>query len=92
MNILRPWRRGDKAQEEDRPHVLSPLDVLVDPTNYNRATRRWAGLRSRVAEQQAPSLPRYVRRHYAEHLITNPTTRRQRRHRARIMRAMKGAV
>jgi len=71
--------------------------ALVNPVNYNRAGRRQLGFRFPVAERDsrvvpgtgAPSLPRYVRRHFVPDLMTAPATRRQRRHRARIQRLMR---
>lgn len=70
------------------------------PANYNRTARRAAKLWGRIWawDQQAlgndPKLPpRYVRRHWSPTLLTssNPT-RRQRRHKARILRVMKGTI
>lgn len=65
------------------------------PANYNRAARREARLWGRIwawdnqATGTQPTLPRYVRRHFVPELMLNATTRRQRRHRARIQRLMR---
>ena len=57
----------------------------------NRETRRRARLFGgmwRGTPGDSVSLPRYVRRHYQEVVVMHPRTRRERRHRARILRAM----
>lgn len=73
--------------------------VWSAPADYNRAARRQARLWGRIWrwDRQAlgidPNLPpRYVRRHFTPTILTAPATRRQRRHRARILRAMKGTI
>lgn len=71
------------------------MDVWGAPADYSRAIRRTAGLYGRFWKWDAQALgadpdlpPRYVRRHHAPEVLTNPKTRRERKHRARIMRAM----
>lgn len=73
---------------------MSP-DVPIRPEGVpNRKTRRAMGIRvpfeDRMAKATGPVAipPRYVRRHFKEGLLTHPHTRRERRHRARIMRVM----
>lgn len=72
--------------------------VWSAPADHNRAARRAAGLFGRIwkwdmaAMGQAQVPPRYVRRHYKEQIVADPKTRRERRHRARILRAMEGQV
>lgn len=76
--------------------VLEPSIVQriwSDPGSYNRETRRRAGVRwpvgllpRGVEAPQVRSMPRYARRH-VEALMA-PSTRRNRRHRARIVRVM----
>lgn len=69
-------------------------EVWTAPADFNRAGRRAARLWGRIWKWDAEALgtqnmvPRYVRRHHDTEKFTNPKTRRQRRHRARIMRAM----
>lgn len=41
------------------------------------------------AQLQLPVPPRYVRRNWKESILLNPKTRRERKRRARIVRAMK---
>lgn len=69
------------------------------PATFNRASRRAAGVFGRLWRWDPQALgidpnlpPRYVRRHWAEATFTHPKTRRQRRHRARILKAMKGRL
>lgn len=68
------------------------------PADWNRAARRSVKLWGRIWKWDAQVLgtqnivPRYVRRHFTPTILTNPKTRRQRRHKARILRAMKGAA
>lgn len=72
--------------------------VWESPADWNRTARRKARLWGRIWKWDAAALglqnipPRYVRRHFDSAKFTNPRTRRQRRHRARILRAMKGAL
>jgi hypothetical protein len=70
------------------PHAGRPEGVP------NRATRRAMGIltpfENRMAKATGPVAipPRVVRRHFKDGILTNPKNRRERRHRARIMRAM----
>lgn len=71
--------------------------VLEAPATFNRKARREAGLSGRFWKWDPRALgidpnlpPRYARRHWREDLLTHPKTRRQRRHKARILKAMKG--
>lgn len=71
------------------------MAVLQAPATFNRAARREAGVYGRAWawDRQALGLPanlppRYVRRKYTDTILTHPTTRRQRKARARILRAM----
>lgn len=60
----------------------------------NRAARRAMGIYTKFEDRMANATgpvaipPRVVRRHFREGILTNPKNRRERRHRARIMRAM----
>lgn len=79
---------------------LAQMKAVWDaPATFNRASRRAAGLFGRMWRWDPqllgidPNLPpRYVRRHFKPSILTAPKTRRQRRHKARILRAMKGRV
>lgn len=67
-------------------------EVWKAPVDFNRARRRAAGLVGSIWKwnpQPGPSVPRYVRRHWTESVLLHPKTRRQRRHRARILRNMR---
>lgn len=75
------------------------VDVWGSPADYNRAARRQVGLLGRFWrwDQQAlgvdPDLPpRYVRRHHTPGILIDPKTRRERKHRARILRAMRERI
>jgi hypothetical protein len=76
--------------------IYRTLDIWGTPTDYNRAARRSVGLYSSMwksEDRPNPDLPpRYVRRHHAPDVLINPKTRRERRHRARILRAMEGRL
>ena len=92
---LNPFKR--KSEDETKSLAktgLTPMEVWKSPVDFNRAIRRWAGLTGRVWKwnPQTPVAPRYVRRHYDITKFTTPKTRRQRRHRARILRAMQVGV
>lgn len=91
-----------KPEAERAP---KPIEILIDPmvkaiwsapADFNRAMRRSVKLWGSIWKWDAQVLgaqnivPRYVRRHFTDTILTNPRTRRQRRHRARILRAMKG--
>lgn len=74
-------------------------EVIKAPADYNRAARREVGVLGRAWAWDAQALginpnlpPRYVRRHFAPDILTAPKTRRERRHKARILRAMKGNI
>lgn len=60
----------------------------------NREQRRREGdrrpIEDRMANARGPvaTVPRYVRRHFRDNLLIAPKTRRERRHRARVLRAM----
>lgn len=75
------------------------IDVWGAPADYNRATRRKAGLFGRDWKWDARAIgndpdlpPRYVRRHHAPSILLTPKTRRERKHKARIMRAMRSRL
>jgi hypothetical protein len=94
VNFKNPFRRALNADAPTATGPLTPMEVWETPVDFNRATRRWAGLvRGRWGWKPKPSetggVPRYVRRHYSEVVMLAPKTRRQRRHRARILRAMR---
>ena len=70
-------------------------EVWNAPADYNRAARRQARLWGRIWRWDREALgipadlpPRYVRRHFNSAHFTQPKTRRQRKQRARILRAM----
>lgn len=107
-NILRAMLAGDPALvkaaqairamlPEGKPVPLS-VQVLEAPATFNRATRRSVGLLGKFWkwDVNTPGLqrtftPRYVRRHFSAAV---PTTRRQRKAQARVLRitAAKGLV
>lgn len=75
------------------------LDVWGAPADYNRSERRQAGLYGRYWKWATEALgvdpnmpPRYVRRHHSPDVLLNPKTRRERRHKARILRAMRNRL
>lgn len=93
---MNPLKRYSEAPEPKAKSALSWQDVWKAPADYNRATRRWARLWGRIWAWDAKALglpsdlpPRYVRRHFDSDKFMFPKTRRQRRERARIVRAMK---
>jgi hypothetical protein len=70
-------------------------EVWKAPADFNRAARREAGLFGRFWAWDARALglnpnlpPRYVRRHFKEGILEAPKNRRERKARARILRAM----
>lgn len=74
-------------------------EVIEAPADFNRAARRAVGIFGRAWAWDARALgidpdlpPRYVRRHWTPSLLTTAGTRRQRKHKARIMRAMKARM
>lgn len=93
-NPLARALRADQSPPTPKPTpAVSRESVWKSPVDFNRATRRWAGLIHGIWKwnpQPNPGVPRYVQRHFNETILTHPKTRRQRRHRARILRAMKG--
>ena len=79
--------------------VKNIIDVWSAPADFNRAARRAAGLFGRFWKWDAQALgvdpnlpPRYVRRHHTPGILLNPKTRRERKHKARIMRAMRSRL
>lgn len=60
----------------------------------NRAQRRAEGYRKPVEDRMAnaqgtvATVPRYIKRHFKQGLLASPKTRRERRHRARILRTL----
>ena len=102
MKLKNPFTKADQTRADSdakraivRGVATGSLDfvkrVWDAPVDFNRATRRSVGLTGRIWRWNpgAPmELPRYARRH-AEAAVLTPHTRRQRRHRARIMRDLK---
>ena len=94
LNIRNPFSKRDEAPAVPvQPKGLTPQEVWESPALHNRATRRWARLWGSIWkwDQQAlgldPNLPRrYARRHFDQQKFLFPKTRRQRRHRAVILR------
>jgi hypothetical protein len=77
-------------QQRLADHRSITAQVYDAPAEYNRATRRAVGMLSKVWRWASPAemgnaeqAPRYIRRH---HIARIPKTRRQRRHRARVLR------
>lgn len=101
MNPLATIRaRGNRAGKNQPAEPLKPAtvkDVWDAPALYNRETRRRAGLYGRiwrwdtnaVPEMRRTFVPRFIRRHFSTSTMLLPSTRRQRRTRARIMRLVK---
>lgn len=92
-----PFKRSADTAPVVAPKVEDSLIMRVwkSPASFNRAARRQARLWGRIwrwdpqALGVSPNLPpRYVRRHYNITKFTTPKTRRQRKVRARILRAM----
>ena len=94
LNIRNPFARSEQAPDKPKPPaLLTPAEVWESPALHNRATRRWAKLWGSIWkwDQQALGLPadlprRYARRHFDQQKFLFPKTRRQRRHRAVILR------
>lgn len=71
--------------------------VWSAPALYNRATRRRVRLWGRIwrwdlnahEDTRRTYVPRYIRRHYNRSLLDGTLTRRERRHKNRIMRIAK---
>lgn len=95
-NIFTRGVKNPDPVKNDQPTVA---DVWKSPALFNRETRRRAGLLSRfwrwdtqgIPEMRRTFVPRYIRRHFKAETMLAPTTRRQRKVRARIMRATKQA-
>lgn len=84
MNLIERIR----ARFAERENKIDAVALL--PRDVNRATRRRFGFRGPVdpkwvQHEATVFVPRYVRRHYSGY---RPVTRRQRRHRAVIVRLM----
>lgn len=77
-------RRGD----------TTAIAVAQAPATANRAVRRSYGLWGSIwrwdlnaaDDTRRTYVPRYIRRHYSARVMLTPSTRRERRHRARILR------
>jgi hypothetical protein len=98
-----PFTRGKSHEvepERPAPKVEDSFMARVwkSPADYNRAARRTARLWGRIwkwdpnAQGYVERPPRYARRHYRPDLFVAPKTRRQRRHRARILRIMRASA
>lgn len=89
MNPLPLFGRLRHGTTEDRR-----VEVIKAPATFNRAARREAGVFGRAWAWDPKVLgtqnlvPRYVRRHFTPTILSAPKTRRQRKVRARILRAM----
>jgi hypothetical protein len=96
LNIRNPFAKSETAPAVPvQPKGLTPQEVWEAPATFNRATRRWARLWGSVWrwDPRALGIPadlpaRYVRRHFVPAQFLNPKTRRQRRHRARVIRSL----
>lgn len=102
MNILRRLLGGEQPSVTEarieRVNSNPTLDfvrkVWESPATYNRKTRRMVRLYGRIwkwdlnasEETRRTFVPRYIRRHFDTAV---PRTRRQRRHRATILRISK---
>lgn len=83
--------------KRERPAHESLMErVWKAPADFNRAARRQARLWGSIWKWDSQALgldpqlpPRYVRRHHNTERFLRPTTRRQRKHRARIIAAMR---
>lgn len=97
LNIRNPFRKGDEAPAVPvQPKGLTPQEVWEAPATFNRAIRRWARLWGSIWkwDSRALGIPtnlpsRFTRRHYVPDQFTHPTTRRQRKARAHILRDLK---
>lgn len=100
MNIFQSIARrltgkpdADAYLPKERKVQHDKSDVLANPERYNRASRRaagylkpvWVALMKATAGERF--LPRTARRHNSV-LFNAPKTRRQRRHKARVTRAL----
>lgn len=100
-----PFRKNEGRAPEPKldPRVF-PLKLDFDPTlkaiwsapaDFNRAARRSVKLWGSIWKWDAKVLglqnipPRYIRRHFNQDLLAHARTRRERRHRARILRIVK---
>lgn len=77
-------------QKRTADHRSLRAQVFDAPADHNRRTRRAVGMLSAIWRWATPAemgnaemAPRYIRRH---HIARIPKTRRQRRHRARVLR------
>ena len=92
MNLIDriTWRWRPEGEPEKVP--LTGLAAIYDaPADFNRETRRRAGMLSSVWRWDIPASavsPRYVRRHL-KRAWEGGSTRRVRRERARCVRLMK---
>jgi hypothetical protein len=96
LNIRNPFRhRHEDAPAPEKPlHELTVRDIWEAPATFNRATRRRAHLYGRFwrwdlnasEETRRTYVPRYIRRHFDSDKFLTPKGRRQRRHRAVILR------
>lgn len=79
---------------------LDDIKAVWDaPATFNRHSRRAAGISGRIWRWDPQQLgvdpklpPRFVRHHWSEAVMTHPKTRRQRRHKRRILLAMQGRI
>lgn len=100
MNPTRPAPLPRRISRRIKAMGIAQMKAVWDaPATFNRHSRRMAGLFGRMWRWDSVMLgidpqlpPRYVRRHWSEAVLTHPKTRRQRRHKARILRAMKGQL
>ncbi len=86
------------ARKNRPPVEVDPvyLDLLANPSGFTRAARRSYGFRQpvwvgpmRQYHAENDVMPRFVRRHLVA--IMGPNTRRNRKARARAIRAFQGA-
>lgn len=87
------FTRGVKNPDPVKNPQPTVANVWESPALFNRETRRRARLWGRIwrwdlnatEETRREYLPRYIRRHFDSGKFLFPKTRRQRRHRARII-------
>lgn len=87
-------RESRIGRPDEKPAPSLAQQVLEAPADFNRKTRRSIGLFGRFwrwdlnasEETRRPYVPRYIRRHFNNRIMLAPSTRRQRRQRARILR------
>ncbi len=95
-NIFRRSQDDGKGAPEVKLPLSKPLvqQIMEAPVDFNRETRRRVGLYGRfwrwdlnaADDTRRTYVPRYIRRHYMTLQFAKPATRRQRRHRAVILR------